>query len=104
MPSGTGLLSLLIWLPIAAGLLVLLLGEGRAAACRWISLDSSIVTFAGSIPLFARFNGATADPQFVERLPWITSFHADYYLGVDGISMPLILLVSFMTALVVIAG
>src|SRR5262245_1560409 len=104
MPSGTGLLSLLIWLPIAAGLLVLALGESRAATGRWISLAASIVTFGASIPLFTRFNGATADPQFVERLPWIASFHADYYLGVDGISMPLILLTSFMTVLVVIAG
>jgi NADH-quinone oxidoreductase subunit M len=99
-----GLLSLVIWLPIAAGLLVLALGENRAATGRWISLAASIVTFAASIPLFTRFNGATADPQFIERLPWIAAFHADYYLGIDGISMPLILLTSFMTVLVVIAG
>ncbi len=72
MPSGIGLLSLLIWLPIAAGLLVLVLGEGRAAVGRWISLLGSLATFVACIPLFTRFDGTTAAMQFVERLPWIT--------------------------------
>ena len=104
MPSGMGLLSLAIWLPIAAGLLLLLLGESRAAVGRWIALLASLATFIATIPLFTRFDGTTAAMQFVERRPWITSFHADYYLGIDGIAMPLILLTSFMTVLVVIAG
>ena len=104
MPSGMGLLSLVIWLPIAVGLLVLVLGEGRAAVGRWISLLGSLATFLACIPLFTRFDGSTAAMQFVERRPWITSFHSDYYLGIDGIAMPLILLTSFMTVLVVIAG
>jgi NADH-quinone oxidoreductase subunit M len=99
-----GLLSLLIWLPIGAGLLVLLLGESRAAAGRWISLAASLLTFGASIPLFTRFDGSSAALQFVERTPWISSFHSDYYLGVDGIAMPLILLTTLMTVLVVIAG
>ncbi|HKE45036.1 MAG TPA: NADH-quinone oxidoreductase subunit M [Steroidobacteraceae bacterium] len=104
MQNGVGLLSLLIWLPIGAGLLVLLLGESRAAAGRWISLAASLLTFGASIPLFTRFDGSSAALQFVERTPWISSFHSDYYLGVDGIAMPLILLTTLMTVLVVIAG
>jgi NADH-quinone oxidoreductase subunit M len=104
MPSGMGLLSLLIWLPIAAGVLLLILGESRAALGRWIAFAASLVTFGASIPLFTRFDGSSAALQFVERMPWITTFRADYYLGVDGISMPLILLTTLMTVLVVIAG
>jgi len=104
MQNGVGLLSLLIWLPIGAGLLVLLLGESRAAAGRWISLAASLLTFGASIPLFTRFDGSSAALQFVERTPWISSFHSDYHLGVDGIAMPLILLTTLMTVLVVIAG
>jgi len=104
MLSGMGLLSLLIWLPIAAGLLVLACGESRAVIGRWISLAASLITFGASIPLFTRFDGASAAPQFTERFPWITTFKADYYLGVDGISMPLILLTTLMTVLVVIAS
>ncbi len=104
MPSGMGLLSLLIWLPVAAGLLILILGEGRAPLGRWIALVASVLTLIACVPLWTGFDGTTAAPQFPERFPWITAFHSDYYLGVDGISMPLILLTSFMTALVVIAG
>jgi NADH-quinone oxidoreductase subunit M len=103
LPS-IGLLSLLTWLPIATGLVVLLLGEKRAALGRWVALAGALATFAASVPLFLDFDGATAAMQFEERAPWIQAFNAQYALGVDGISMPLILLTSFMTVLVVIAA
>jgi len=104
MPKLTGLLSLLIWLPIAGGLIVLLLGESRAAMGRWAALLLSAATFVLSIPLFTQFDGSTHLMQFEEQLPWIDLLHSTYHLGVDGISMPLILLTTFMTVLVVIAG
>jgi NADH-quinone oxidoreductase subunit M len=98
------LLSILIWLPIVGGFVVLGLGNERAAAARWLSLAVSLATLALSIPLFAWFNTRTAEMQFVEHTPWIPSIHADYNIGVDGISMPLILLTTFTTVLIVIAG
>ncbi len=98
------LLSILIWLPIVGGFAVLGLGNERAAAARWMSLAISLVTLVFSIPLFAWFNTRTAEMQFVEHTPWIPSIHADYNIGVDGISMPLILLTTFTTVLIVIAG
>jgi NADH-quinone oxidoreductase subunit M len=98
------LLSILIWLPIVGGFVVLGLGNDRAAAARWASLAISLVTLAFSIPLFAWFNTQTAEMQFVEHTPWIPSIHADFNIGVDGISMPLILLTTFTTVLIVIAG
>src|SRR6185295_12638141 len=104
MPSGMGLLSLLIWMPSGMGLLSLIVGEGRAPLGRWIALIASVATLIACVPLYTGFDGASAAPQFSERFPWITAFHSDYYLGVDGISMPLILLTSFMTVPVVIAG
>ncbi|HSD75350.1 MAG TPA: NADH-quinone oxidoreductase subunit M [Steroidobacteraceae bacterium] len=104
MPQGVGLLSLLIWLPIATGVVMLLLGERRVVQARWLALAGSLITLIASIPLFTGFDGSTAAMQFTERMPWIRSFNADYHLGVDGISMPLILLTTFLTALVVIAG
>ncbi len=97
------LLGILIWLPIAGGLLVLALGE-RAAAARWLSLCVSGLALLFSVPLFTAFKGGTAQMQFVERTPWIAAIHADYHIGVDGISMPLILLTTFTTVLIVIAG
>jgi NADH-quinone oxidoreductase subunit M len=99
-----GLLSLLIWLPIGAGVLVLLLGERNIAAGRWLALAATLATLALSVPLWTSFNTGTADLQFTELLPWIPRFDAWYALGVDGISLPLIVLTAFMTVPVVIAG
>jgi NADH-quinone oxidoreductase subunit M len=97
------LLGILIWLPIAGGFVVLALGE-RVAAAKWLSLAVSGLALLFSVPLFTAFKGGTAEMQFVERAPWIAAIHADYYIGVDGISMPLILLTTFTTLLIVIAG
>jgi NADH-quinone oxidoreductase subunit M len=98
------LLSILIWLPILAGVAVLALGDRRIAAGRWLALGASLATLALTVPLWTHFDTGTAALQFVERLPWIPRFHADYALGVDGISLPLIVLTAFMTVPVVIAG
>src|SRR3569833_3644005 len=99
-----GLLSVLIWLPILAGVLILVLGERNLGAGRWIALITTIVTLLLSLPLIANFNTGTADFQFVESLAWIPRFHANYALGLDGISLPLVVLTAFITIFVVIAG
>jgi len=97
------LLEVLIWVPIAGGFLVLGLGD-RPSAARWVSLGVSIVTFAFSIPLWAWFRTGTAEMQFAETGPWIPAIHSNFHIGVDGISMPLILLTTFTTVLIVIAS
>jgi NADH-quinone oxidoreductase subunit M len=97
------LLSIVIWVPIVGGFVVVGMGK-RESAAKWLSLCISILTLLLSIPLWTGFNTATADMQFVERTAWIPSIHADYNIGIDGISMPLILLTTFTTVLVVIAG
>jgi NADH-quinone oxidoreductase subunit M len=104
MQADWPILSALVWLPIAAGVLLLLIGDRNDAAGRWIALIASLVTFAASVVLWQNFNPATAAMQFVEREPWIGAFNAWYCLGVDGISMPLIVLTAFVTPLVVIAA
>jgi NADH-quinone oxidoreductase subunit M len=97
------LLSLLIWLPIVGGFAVLFLGE-RGRAARWLALIVSGLALVLSVPLYASFKVGTAEMQFIERTAWIPAIHADFYLGVDGISLPLILLTTFTTLLIVIAG
>ncbi len=104
MGTNINLLSWLIWLPVAGGCLTLALGEGRPSAARWLSMLVSVATFGLSIPLYTGFRTGTAQMQFVERAPWIPSFNAQYYLGVDGIAMPLILLTTFITVITLIAG
>ena len=100
----SNLLTLLIWLPIAGGFVTMLLGDKNLARVRWLALGIALLTFILSIPLYTGFDGSTAAFQFVERSPWIPSLHSDYHLGVDGISLPLILLTTFITVLVVMAG
>jgi NADH-quinone oxidoreductase subunit M len=98
------LLSTLTWLPIAGGIVLLALGEQRVAVARWLALLVSLATLALCVPLYLGFDGSTAAYQFVERLPWIPAFNADYHLGVDGISLPLIVLTAFITVPVIIAA
>ncbi|HEX7055186.1 MAG TPA: NADH-quinone oxidoreductase subunit M [Burkholderiales bacterium] len=98
------LLSAAIWVPIVAGGLVLALGERRAEAMRWTALAGAIAGFLVTVPLVLGFDPSSSAMQFVELRPWIESFHINYHLGVDGISLPFVLLNSFITILVVIAG
>ena len=101
---GLGLLSLLTWLPVAGGLVVLLLGDRNIRLGRWVALATAVVVFGASIPLWTHFNVSTFELQFPERLPWIPALNWTYYLGVDGISMPLILLTTLITVPVVVAA
>jgi NADH-quinone oxidoreductase subunit M len=104
------LLSILIWLPIAGGLLLLVIGDegdvrsNRAATMRIVALGMSLLTFVLSIGLYKWFDNENVAMQFVERVSWIPALDVWYYLGVDGLSAPLILLTTFITPLVVIAG
>lgn len=98
------ILSVLIWLPIAGGVLMLALGERAIALGRWVALLTTAVTFGISTLLYTHFDTATAQMQFGEERAWIPIFNAWYSLGVDGISMPLILLTTFITPLVIIAS
>ena len=96
-------LSLVIWLPIAGACGVLIAGD-RGGAARSIALAVALTTLLVSIPLYAGFETGTHEMQFVEFAGWIDAYDIHYHLGVDGISMPLILLTTFTTVLVVLAG
>jgi len=99
------LLSLLIWLPIVAGVLILATGDDqRAGIARKLALAFSAIVLLLSIPLYTGFDVSTAQMQFTEQYSWISAFNIYYSIGVDGISMPLILLTTLLTVVVVIAG
>ena len=98
------LLSLLIWLPIFAGVLVIWLGNERANTARWLSVAASVLVFVMSLSLYTEFDTTTHLMQFEEKASWISQFSIYYHLGVDGISMPLIILTTFSTILVIVAG
>lgn len=105
MIAGFPPLSLVIWVPILAGLLVLATGGDRnATLARWVALIGAVAGLVVAIPLYTHFDTLNAGMQFVEDRPWIEAFNVRYHLGVDGISVLFILLTSFTTVLVVIAG
>jgi len=99
-----GLLSVVIWLPIAGGLLTLACGDTHARAGRWVALLTSLATVAYCVPIYLQFKPGTAAFQLTGTANWIPVLHSQYSLGVDGISLPLILLTAFMTVPVIIAG
>ncbi|TVO55311.1 NADH-quinone oxidoreductase subunit M [Denitromonas halophila] len=103
--TGMPLLSLAIWVPIVGGLLVLATGSDRnAPMARSMALLTSVIGFLVTIPLFTGFDNSTSAMQFVELARWIPAFNVHYYLGVDGLSVLFVLLNSFVTILVVVAG
>ncbi|HEX7954100.1 MAG TPA: NADH-quinone oxidoreductase subunit M [Burkholderiales bacterium] len=103
--SGFALLSTVIWLPILAGVAVLFTGSDRNANfARWLALAGAIAGFVVALPLYFNFDAAARGMQFVELTPWIESYGINYHLGIDGISLLLILMNTFTTVLVVLAG
>jgi NADH-quinone oxidoreductase subunit M len=98
------ILSLLIWLPILGGFLTLTAGRDAPSVALRLGLSVAVATFVASLLLWFGFERGTAEMQFQEFTPWIAAFNVNYHLGVDGISMPLILLTTLTTVLVVIAA
>ena len=99
------ILSLLIWLPVVGAILVLVAHERMGAtASRYIALVTSVLMLLLCVPLYLHFNNNTPAMQFVEKVQWIPSLQINYHLGVDGISLPLIILSCFTTVMIVLAS
>jgi NADH-quinone oxidoreductase subunit M len=98
------LLSLLIWTPILGGVWVLYAGDRQENTVKYLSLSVAFITFLLSLLLYMQFDTTTHAMQFVEKTVWIETFNINYHLGVDGIALPLILLTTFTTVLVILAG
>jgi NADH-quinone oxidoreductase subunit M len=104
MQADWPILSLIIWLPIIGGVAVLASGDKAPDISKKTAVAFAVLTFLLSIPLWTAFDSGTAEMQFVEHAAWIPSFDVYYHLGIDGISMPLILLTTFLTIFVIVAG
>ena len=104
MPPDTGnvLLSLVVWTPMIGALLVLLLPREQEDGAKRAALAFSSITFVLSLALWLGFRPDTADFQFVEQHPWIPDWGIQYLLGVDGVSLFLVLLTTFLTPVVIL--
>ena len=107
--TGFPLLTLAITLPIAGAVLLMFVSNRHGtknALVRYLTIGVSLATFAVTLLLWSAFDPSATAPafQFVERHPWIPSFHIDYYLGIDGLSLMLIVLTGFLTPIALLSG
>ena len=97
-------ISIVVGFPLVGGLLILLLPKKNAWAIRITALTISVVEFALSLPLFFRFDPADAGMQFVEHAPWIKSLTINYSVGIDGLSLFLVVLTTVLIPFAVLAS
>ena len=97
------ILSFIIWFPLLGACLVLATSKLRPIFIKLLALSISTITFIASIPLYLNFSLITSEMQYIEKYSWIPSLNVYYYLGIDGISLPLILLTTFLTPFVILS-
>jgi NADH-quinone oxidoreductase subunit M len=97
-------LSTIIFIPAAGAVLLLLFWREWKEAIRWFALIVSLVTLGFSVAMFAQFDGSFGGMQFVERHEWIPTFGIEYFLGVDGISLFLVLLTTLLQVICILCS
>ena len=99
------LLSLFIWLPVLGGIAILCLRGPRAEFfARFIAITVVATTLLLSIPLYLGFDASSYDMQFQELHPWISAYHINYALGVDALSLLMVILTNFIGLIVILAA
>ncbi len=101
---GFPILTIVTFLPLAGAVLLLFIPRERDEFLKRVALIISIIEFIVSLPLFIYFDAGRAGMQFVEKAPWITEWGVTYYIGIDGISLFLILLTTFLTVLCILSS
>src|SRR4051812_37070716 len=99
----THYLSLILFTPLIGAGIVLFIPKQNENAIRWIANLVALVGFLVSVPLWFWYNPQNPDFQFVERMPWIPSIGAEYFLGIDGFSTLLILLTTMMGVIAILS-
>ncbi len=93
------ILSFITYLPLLGIVAIAFIDGKHHDRIRWVAFLTGVVTFAASLPLYFLFDASTYRMQFVEDIPWIEQFGIRYHMGIDGISLFLILLTTFLSAL-----
>src|SRR5687768_10701278 len=100
--TGNVLLSLIVWTPMVGALLVLLLPREQVDGAKRAAFVFSLITFLLSLALWAGFQPDTAEFQYLEQYRWIPDWGISYLVAVDGVSLFLVLLTTFLTPLVIL--
>ena len=97
------ILSLITFFPVVGILFILFVNNERPSLIRWVAFLTACITFLISLPLYFFFDSTTWNMQFVENIPWIQEFGISYHMGIDGISILLVLLTTFLTPLAILS-
>jgi NADH-quinone oxidoreductase subunit M len=100
----TPILSLILAIPLLGALAVSLLDRESERTIKVVGIVTSLIAFAASVWLFVRFDGTGAGMQFVERHLWIPTLDVSYHVGIDGISLLLVVLTTFLTPIALLAS
>ncbi|MCL4466268.1 MAG: NADH-quinone oxidoreductase subunit M [Chloroflexi bacterium] len=97
-------LSAIIFIPLVGAVAVAFLPQENRGIIRWVTAGFSFAALTVSLAVFAQFNLSSSSPQFVEKVPWIARFNIQYFVGVDGLSLPLVILTTLLTFLAVVGS
>jgi len=97
------ILSVITYLPLVGILLICMIDSKRHDLIRWVAFLTAVVAFLVSLPLYFMFDSNVWQMQFVENVPWVSQFGISYHMGIDGISLLLVLLTTFLSALAILS-
>ncbi len=98
------MLSLIVWAPLVGALIVLMLPKTSVRAIQAVSFAAAGISLLASLALIPQFDHSLSTMQFVEKWAWIPSLNVSYFLGVDGLSFPLVLLTTFMSVIALVGS
>ncbi|MGC8811317.1 MAG: complex I subunit 4 family protein, partial [bacterium] len=97
------ILTLITFFPLLGAVIILFINKEKKETIRWVTLIVALLEFIFSLPLFWGFRLDFPGMQFVEKAPWIPEYGMSYFLGIDGLSLFLVLLTTFLTLISVLA-
>ena len=100
----SGNLTLLLALPVVGAVVLLLISRRNTQGLFACALTFTLVAFLWSLNIFIQFDGARGEMQFVERVPWMRFYGIQYFVGIDGISLFLVLMTTFLMPIAILAS
>ena len=100
----THLLSAILFIPVVAALVILFIPNDQVKAIRWTALLSSIVPFILAMVLWGKFDSTAAGFQFQEQTEWYSAIYSSFHIGVDGLSLSMVILTTLLTPLAILAS
>ncbi|MDZ4770466.1 MAG: NADH-quinone oxidoreductase subunit M [Chloroflexota bacterium] len=102
--TGFSLLTLVLFLPMVGFTILLFIRDQQEDAIKWTALGTSLVTFIASLLLWVGFDNAEAGLQFVQRWDWLPTYGISFYIGIDGLSLLMVILTTFIMPIAILSS